>query len=264
MIFSVSMYGKSFEGMFEGSMVGSGVNVFAVWGFIITKCRRGFIEINPKLLAFTLGGTEEEISSALEFLQRPDPASRSPAEEGRRLVKEGQFLYRIVNWDKYDKLRNAIDRREYLRIKQQEHRDRKKISEKPQGMVNTATTETGTTPPADPPPEEPSTGSDVKGEKYHPNARATLHILNEASGKGFREVDSNLTIISARLVEKDVSPAGVKEMILRQCKKWKGTEYEDYLQPSTLFGKSKFDGYYANREQAVIKPGQKKPSENCL
>lgn len=111
-------------------MVGAGINVFAVWGYIITKCRRGWIEINPKLLAFTLGGTEEEILSALEFLQKPDPESRSKEEDGRRLVRDGQFQYRIVNWEKYDQIKNAVERREYMREKQAEFRARQKFDGK--------------------------------------------------------------------------------------------------------------------------------------
>lgn len=120
------MYGKSFESMFEGSMVGAGINVFAVWSYIITKCRRGVLEINPKLLAFTLGGKESDIIEALEYLQKPDPDSRSKELEGRRLVKEGQFQYRVVNWEHYDKIKGEIDRREYNREKQQEYRERSK------------------------------------------------------------------------------------------------------------------------------------------
>lgn len=120
------MYGKAYESMYEGSMIGAGINVFAVWNYIIAKNRLGVIEINPKLLAFTLGGTADEVESALAFLQRPDPESRSKLEEGRRLVKEGQFQYRLVNWEHYDRMKNEADRREYNRRKQAEYRARGK------------------------------------------------------------------------------------------------------------------------------------------
>lgn len=116
------MYGKSYESQYEGSLVGAGLNVFAVWGYIITKCRTGTMEINPKLLSFILGGTEKEIEDALTFLQEPDPASRSSKEGGRRLVKEGQYQYRVVNWEEYNRIRSEADRREYNRIKQAEFR----------------------------------------------------------------------------------------------------------------------------------------------
>jgi hypothetical protein len=120
------MYGKSYESMYAGSLVGAGLNVFAVWNYIITKSRAGCVEINPKLLAFTLGGTEKEVDDALKFLQRPDPISRSKAEDGRRLVKEGQFQYRVVNWEFYQRIKNEDDRREYNRRKQAEYRAKSK------------------------------------------------------------------------------------------------------------------------------------------
>lgn len=120
------MYGKSFESMYEGSMFGAGINVFAVWNYIIAKCRRGVIEINPSFLAAILGGKEDDIESALRFLCRPDPKSRSKKEDGRRLVKEGQFQYRVVNWEYYDKIKSEEERREYNRQKQREYRALKK------------------------------------------------------------------------------------------------------------------------------------------
>ncbi len=108
-------------------MVGAGMHVFAVWNYVITKGRHGFIEVNPKLLAFTLGGTEKEVEQALTFLCSPDPNSRSKLENGKRLVKEGQYQYRVVNWEHYDKIRNEKDRREYNRMKQAEYREAKRI-----------------------------------------------------------------------------------------------------------------------------------------
>jgi hypothetical protein len=126
------MYGKAYESMYEGSMVGAGINVFAVWNYIIAANRGGYIEINPKLLAFILGGKESDIESALEFLQKPDPKSRSKDRNGSRLVKEGQFQYFVVNWAYYQHLKNEVDRREYNRIKQAEYRSRGKTKSGPQ------------------------------------------------------------------------------------------------------------------------------------
>ncbi len=122
-------------------MLGAGIAVFAVWNYIITKVRDGHVEVNPKLLAFTLGGTEVEVRAALEFLESPDPNSRSKLEEGRRLVREGEFQYRVVNWEYYQKIRNEEDRREYNRIKQAEYRSRKqdgdpKIAARARARIN--------------------------------------------------------------------------------------------------------------------------------
>jgi hypothetical protein len=121
------MYGKAFESMYDGSMIGSGLNVFAVWNYVVAKTRRGVIELNPKLLAFILGGKEDEIDEAIARLCAPDPKSRSKQEEGRRLIKEGEYQYRVVNWELYSGIRNEIERREYNRVKQAEYRAAKTV-----------------------------------------------------------------------------------------------------------------------------------------
>lgn len=112
--------------MYEGSMVGAGLDVFGVWNYCIIRNRSGIIELNPKLLAFVLGAKEDVIAGAIEKLCRPDPQSRSQDHEGRRLIKDGQFQYRMVNWATYDALKTAADLREYNRRKQAEHRERER------------------------------------------------------------------------------------------------------------------------------------------
>lgn len=109
------MYGKAFESQYKGSMMGAGMNVFAVWGYIIANTHYGVIEINPKLLSFVLGGTEKEVVSALEYLMAPDKGSRSKEEHGRRIVKDGEYQYRVVNWAYYQGMKDAIGQREYNR-----------------------------------------------------------------------------------------------------------------------------------------------------
>lgn len=86
---------------------------------------------------------------------------------------------------------------------------------------------------------------------YTPQARAALHWLNEKSGRHFRESESSLSVIQARLNESGVDIEGVKKMIERQCRRWMGTTQEEYLRPETLFGKTKFDSYYAARDLEI-------------
>src|SRR5580765_1111309 len=114
------MYGKIFETLYEGSMVGSGAKVFAVWGYVIAKMRKdeqvgAQVDLNPKILAFIFGEKESEIEKVIDTLCSPDAESRSPDEKGRRLVRLGQFTYRVVNGKKYMDIRDAEERREYFR-----------------------------------------------------------------------------------------------------------------------------------------------------
>lgn len=118
------MYGKYFASTYTGSMVGAGSVVFAVWGFVVANCKDGSVEVNPKLLSMILGETQENIEKALEYLCAPDPNSRSKAEEGRRMVKNGSFLYDVPNHSNYRKILNDDERREYFREKKREQRER--------------------------------------------------------------------------------------------------------------------------------------------
>lgn len=123
------MYGKHFESMYEGSMYGAGVPVFAVWGYVIAHARKARVELNPRKLADTLGGDVSEIETAIEFLMKPDPNSRHKEHEGSRLIKEGEFQYFLPSWETYQAIRSADDRREYNRLKQQERRQKLKETE---------------------------------------------------------------------------------------------------------------------------------------
>lgn len=125
------MYGKHFESMYEGSMVGCGAVVFAVMGYVIAKQKPdrdvgSQVHLNPRLLAAILGEQEKDIEEAVEFLCAPDPKTTTPDKGGRRLVKIGQFAYQVVNGAKYRAIRNEEDRREQNR--QSKRRERQKVA----------------------------------------------------------------------------------------------------------------------------------------
>lgn len=123
------MYGKLFESTYTGSMYGKGATVFAVWGYAIAHTKPdGSVEINPKMLAGAIGESVDEIAEALDFLQRPDDESRTKSEDGKRLIREGEYLFRVVNFSHYRSIRNDEERREYNRQKQAESRARRASS----------------------------------------------------------------------------------------------------------------------------------------
>lgn len=119
-------YGKIFESLFTGSMIGSGCNVFALWSYVIASAKPpGTVELNPRLLASIFGCSAADIAQAIDFLCRPDPESRNKEHEGRRLLREGQFLYAVPSWPKYNAIRNEIERRQQNREAARRYRERK-------------------------------------------------------------------------------------------------------------------------------------------
>lgn len=133
------MYGKVFEQMFEGSMYGKGSLVFAVWSYVIAHQKpnhaAGYftVELNPMKLKDCIGEPLDEIKQTLEFLCSPDPNSRTKDEDGRRLVRLGEFDYRVVNGKKYHDIRKQEERREQNRVSQEKFRKKQK-REKDTGM----------------------------------------------------------------------------------------------------------------------------------
>lgn len=81
-------------------------------------------------LATMAGLSIEETQVALKALESPDVFSRTQEEEGRRVrpVEGGWFL---INHAKYREMMNADDRKEYLRKKQAEYRERVSKRNKP-------------------------------------------------------------------------------------------------------------------------------------
>lgn len=120
------MFGKLFESTYTGSLVGAGIAVHAVWPYVIAHTKHGVVELNPDMLAAQFGGvTPEQVSEAIEYLCSADPRSRNQSEDGRRMIREGAFQYRVVNHEHYRSMRDDSDRREYNRVKKQESRARK-------------------------------------------------------------------------------------------------------------------------------------------
>ena len=122
----VVMYGKFFAHAFTGSMMGAGLNVFAVWAYVIANTCGSQVEVNVKLLSLLLGASEEDVEDAIKYLCSPDEKSRNPAKEGRRLVHVAGFTYEVVNHETYRRIRCEDDRREYNRQKKAESRAKSK------------------------------------------------------------------------------------------------------------------------------------------
>lgn len=125
------MFGKFFASTFTGSMMGAGPEVFAVWGYVIANTHGSQVELNPRLLSAVIGTSPETIQRAIDYLCAPDPNSRSKVEDGKRLIREGEFAYRVPNFEAYRAVRDEEDRRAYNRRKQAESRARRRTVNTP-------------------------------------------------------------------------------------------------------------------------------------
>lgn len=77
-----------------------------------------------------------------------------------------------------------------------------------------------------------------------------LDYLNQKAGTAYKATSkATQSHIKARLKD-GYTVEDFKTVIDKQCAKWKGTEWEQYLRPSTLFG-TKFENYLNGK---VVKP----------
>lgn len=127
------MYGKIFCSMYEGSMVGSGPVVFAVWGYCIAKADFDdhTVLLNPQLIAGIIGTTTDAIELAVTFLTAPDLKSKNQDHEGRRLLHQSGFSYLVVSHEHYREIRNRADVREYERVRKQNQRRKNNVPDSP-------------------------------------------------------------------------------------------------------------------------------------
>lgn len=92
-----------------------------------------------------------------------------------------------------------------------------------------------------------------KTNSYMAIARDLVFFLNKETGRKFRPTENNLKLICERLKEPEVEAQEINVMIKRQVRLWRGTYMEQYLRIETLFGKTKFEGYYSARDMKVIR-----------
>jgi len=118
------MYGRIFQRMYQGSMVGAGSTVFAVWGYCIANADpdNHTVDLNPALLAAVIGETKENIEKAISYLASEDLNSHNKSHDGRRLVNTTGYEYFLPSHEDYRKILNGEDLRQYFRTKKREQR----------------------------------------------------------------------------------------------------------------------------------------------
>lgn len=114
------MYGKLFRQMFRGTLasVGPWQALVTFQQFIILADAGGIVDMTADAIARETTIPLEVIKIGIETLERPDPESRSPDHEGRRIIRlndSRSWGWHIVNYAHYRKLRSEEEKREYHR-----------------------------------------------------------------------------------------------------------------------------------------------------
>lgn len=108
-------YAKLFSSITESSLWSEPKEVRLLFVTMLAKANSvGFVEASIPGLARVANLTEQEISTAIPILEGPDPFSKNPECEGRRIVKApGGWM--VVNYEDYRNRTSEEERREYMR-----------------------------------------------------------------------------------------------------------------------------------------------------
>lgn len=118
------MYGKLFDTMFEGTLYGHWEAIVTLQQMIILADSSGNLDMTPQVLSGRTSIPLEIIQKGIKELSDPDPDSRTPGAEGRRITlldEHRTWGWHIVNHAKYQAIRTKQDKLEA---------DRQRIAEK--------------------------------------------------------------------------------------------------------------------------------------
>lgn len=121
------MYGKVFDSIYDGTLYGHWEAIVTMQQLIVLANADGVIDMTPQAIAARTSIPFDIISKGLEFLAKPDPYTRTPGEDGRRIVlidSHRPWGWRLVNHGKYQRLRNMAQKREADRIRIAEKRNK--------------------------------------------------------------------------------------------------------------------------------------------
>lgn len=127
----LSVYAKLFTSIYQGTLRGNSHGLLVFTNLLAHCDKDGVADIHPRAIAEEVGLSQDQVRAALDVLESPDDESRSPEEQGRRIVRMDEHRawgWRVVNYVKYRAIRNEDDRREQNRESQARWREKNKQS----------------------------------------------------------------------------------------------------------------------------------------
>lgn len=121
------MYGKVFASMYEGTLYGHWEAIVAFQQMIVLCDADGVVDMTPHAIAARTSIPLDIIQRGIEILEKPDEYSRTPGEEGRRIVRLDEHRpwgWSIVNYLQYRNLKDTDAVREQNRERQRRHREK--------------------------------------------------------------------------------------------------------------------------------------------
>jgi hypothetical protein len=136
------VYGKIFDSIYDGTLYGHWQAIVTMQQLIVLANADGVVDMTPQAISARTSIPLEIIFKGLQVLAEPDPYTRTPGEDGRRIVLIDQHRpwgWRLVNHGKYVRLRNMAEKREADRVRIAEKRKQNKdVASESQPVANVA------------------------------------------------------------------------------------------------------------------------------
>ena len=147
------MYAKIFSQIYDGTLCTTGPweALVTFQQLLILADQEGSVDMTIPAIARRTTIPREILERGIEALLQPDPESRTPTEDGRRIVPlaDGRsWGWRVVNYAMYRQIKREEDRREYHR----EYWHKRKLKDSTQTQQ--------------PQPNQPIAYTEAKAEKY--------------------------------------------------------------------------------------------------
>lgn len=122
------MYAKLFGSIYSGSLATRGPwqALITFQQLLILADRFGIVDCTREYIAKQTTLPIEIIALGIEALEKPDPESRRPDAEGRRIIRLSEHRdwgWQITNYEHYRSIRSAEERRDYQREYMRERRN---------------------------------------------------------------------------------------------------------------------------------------------
>jgi hypothetical protein len=122
------MFAKLFSSITESSLWSEPKEVRLLFVTMLAKAdQTGLVEASLPGLARVANLSLDETITALQILQAPDPYSKNPDNEGRRVLQVPRGFV-LLNYEDYRARRNTEERQEYMRSYMKEYRKQRKQS----------------------------------------------------------------------------------------------------------------------------------------
>jgi len=145
------LYSRVFLQILDSSLANDWRARYVFEDFLKLANEDGVVDMTREAISRRTNVPIDVVAHGIEILEAPDPGSRGPAEEGRRLIRlddHRDWGWRVVNWERYDSIRSSVEHRQAKAREMRNYRAKKHSEPSPKNAQNDV--QASNTPPEDP------------------------------------------------------------------------------------------------------------------